>query len=611
MDDLARVLRDLQRDIDGIRSGRLTVGSDIDMRGHRITGLAKPVDDSDAQTKIGDTGSLFAPVDSTYIVAGSVDPVLTQERLLAGSSSITLTDNGPGSTMAISATQAFFDALYQPLDAELTALAGLTSAADQLPYFTGSGTAALTTLTSFTRTLLDDVDAATARTTLGLGAMAVGAYPGAGIPNSTGSAWGTSYTTTGTGTVVALQTSPSLVTPVLGVATGTSLDLGTIDAQSASAPMRSESTGVAGSFARNDSVNNLVAVVDLFQTHASGVGSNISFSFKDSGGTRRGGARVGSRLTARAASTITSELAFDTTDTSTAPVERLRLSSAALYPSTAGALSSGKTSNGWEGLWLKGSTSGESKLIAPATGGGTATLFGGSDTVCGIAAAQTLTNKTISGGAIDGTPIGATTASTLRGTTLTVTATPNFAGGASGGLLPTSIAESLGNAAYPWGGLWLTSSAAFVTIPTGFIWYGIGNASETKGTGLGPIYAESISTTKTANFTAATYTPPSTAGRYRVSAVLTTTSATNTGTLSVTVDYVDSQGITHTADVLPGQTSTGSWDNDGVVNSVASKEFMFGPRNITINNSGGNIVLKVVITGTVSYTVSPLIEQLG
>jgi len=40
-------------------------------------------------------------------------------------------------------------------------------------------------------------------------------YPGAGIANSTGSAWGTSYTTTGSGTVVALATSPTLVTPVL------------------------------------------------------------------------------------------------------------------------------------------------------------------------------------------------------------------------------------------------------------------------------------------------------------------------------------------------------------------------------------------------------------
>jgi hypothetical protein len=47
---------------------------------------------------------------------------------------------------------------------------------------------------------------------------------GAGIPNYTGSsAWGTSYTTSGSGTVLALVTSPTFVTPTLGVASATSL----------------------------------------------------------------------------------------------------------------------------------------------------------------------------------------------------------------------------------------------------------------------------------------------------------------------------------------------------------------------------------------------------
>jgi hypothetical protein len=47
-------------------------------------------------------------------------------------------------------------------------------------------------------------------------------YPGAGIPLSTGIAWGTSYSTTGTGDVV-LSTSPTLVPPLLGTPTSATL----------------------------------------------------------------------------------------------------------------------------------------------------------------------------------------------------------------------------------------------------------------------------------------------------------------------------------------------------------------------------------------------------
>lgn len=60
----------------------------------------------------------------------------------------------------------------QALDATLTALAGVSTSANTLIYATASDTFTTTSFTTFGRSLVDDADASTSRTTLGLGTMA-------------------------------------------------------------------------------------------------------------------------------------------------------------------------------------------------------------------------------------------------------------------------------------------------------------------------------------------------------------------------------------------------------------------------------------------------------
>ncbi len=82
----------------------------------------------------------------------------------------------------------------QALNANLTALSGLAGVADRIGYFTGTGALSLATLSAFGRTLIDDADAAAARTTLGLTAMATQAPSAVAITGGTAFGMSGQYT---------------------------------------------------------------------------------------------------------------------------------------------------------------------------------------------------------------------------------------------------------------------------------------------------------------------------------------------------------------------------------------------------------------------------------
>ena len=98
---------------------------------------------------------------------------MTAANALSGTEVLAGLQSGANRKISVAQIKALLDTFYQALDPELTALAGLTSAADLIPYFTGSGAAGTTALTAAARTFLAATNAAGQQSAMGLGSAAL------------------------------------------------------------------------------------------------------------------------------------------------------------------------------------------------------------------------------------------------------------------------------------------------------------------------------------------------------------------------------------------------------------------------------------------------------
>ncbi len=137
------------------------------------------------------------------------------------------------------------------------------------------------------------------------------------------------------------------------------------------------------------------------------------------------------------------------------------------------------------------------------------------------------------------------------------------------------------------------------------------NNITTAGLGVPAIYATYSTTGNTAAVTnAINYTPPATAGRYRLSWVVTCTAAT-TDSFTVVATWKDASGNARTQN-LGGFDPAGTALVAGAITNTIGTGAYYGDAMVAIDNSATAITLSTAGTfTTVTYNLSATLEQLA